>query len=174
MRGHSGRRLEAGIELLRLLEFEDGGFGVVQAQQSHGQIVMGVRVIGPQANRFAVLIGGECVLTLVEQRISQIEMRISVVWMSRNEFVVGVERPLQIPGSGLHRAQSQHGLGKISLGRERLSESSLGIGELFEGEISVSEIVKRMGIGGLERESFLIRCHCFSNFPLIVDRKSVV
>lgn len=70
-------------------EFGLGGLGIVEAEERHGEVVVGVGEGGIEADGLAVARGGFLKFSGVEESGALVEAKIRVIGLQGNEFLIG-------------------------------------------------------------------------------------
>ena len=110
--------IQARVQAMRLGKLCLSGLGVVEAEQSHPQVIVCMGKCRVEAQSFAVTGGGILKFPCVEQCSAEVESYIHIIRFQRNQFFVGGNGIFQFVGGQLARAEPDERVRKVWLLRE--------------------------------------------------------
>ena len=107
------------LEGERLTVVGEGLVGFALRDESHGQIIMGIRKFGAQGNCQMVMPDGIVDLAFCRERNAQVVVRLGVVWFERQRAPAACRRAIGFAQRGKREAQVVVGIGESGVERER-------------------------------------------------------
>ena len=143
------------------------GLGVVEAEQSHPQIIVCMGKCRVEAHSLAVTDGGILKFPCVEQCSAEVEPHIRIMRFQRNQFFVGGNGTFPFVSGQLARAEPDERVRKVWLLREGFFVIGSRLGVFLLRVVRITQIVCRIELVGLKRETVLIRLDRIAEFALI-------
>ena len=151
--GLFGQGIQGGVEAVGFGEFGLSGFGVVEAEQGHSEIEVGVREIGIEANGLAVAGGGVLIFSGVEESGALIETEIGIVGLEGNQFLVSGNGIIELIGGKLAIGEADQRVGEVGFLGVGFLVVGRGFGVVLLVVGGVPEIVEGVEVVGLEGEN---------------------